>query len=82
MEVEKIEVDNMISGDWVKIDQENKATQVTFSTKNELVAKLTFDFINNKHSVEGDLSKVTGLDDNDELVETYEQCSKQILGLS
>ena len=72
----------MISGDWVKIDQENKVTEITFSTKNDLIAKLTFDFINNKHSVEGDLSKVTEQEDNDDFVKTYEECSRQILKLS
>ena len=72
----------MISGDWVKIDPENKTTEITFSTKKELVAKLTFDFANNKHLVEGDLSKITELENNDDFVKTYEECSRQILNLS
>lgn len=75
-------IENMISGDWVKIDQENKITEITFSTESELIAKLTFDFKNDKHTVEGDLSKVTDLQDNDDFVKTYEVCSREILKIS
>lgn len=74
-------INNMISGDWTKIDQVEKVTEITFSTKDELIAKMTFDFKNDKVLTEGDLSKVTGLEDNSEFIGRYKECSREVLKL-
>ncbi len=68
-----------IGGDWTKIDKENQITEISFSSKDELVAKITFDILNDKVSVEGDLKRVTELDDNEDFIKMYLDCSKEIL---
>ena len=70
---------DMIVGDWTKVDIENKITEINFSLKDEVIVKMTFDFANDNISVEGDLSKVTEVEDNTEFIKTYEECSKEVL---
>lgn len=70
---------DMIVGDWTKVDVENKVTEISFSLKDEVIAKMTFDFGNDKISIEGDLSKITEVEDNTEFIKTYEECSKEVL---
>lgn len=70
---------DMVVGSWTKVDIENKITEVSFSKKDEFLAKMTFDFVNDKVSIEGDLSKVTEVEDNEEFIKTYEDCSKEVL---
>lgn len=77
------EVKNMeiVAGEWTKIDKENKITEVSFITKDELIAKMTFDLSNDEVSIEGDLQRVTEKKSNDDLVKTYLECSKEILNI-
>lgn len=70
---------DMIVGDWTKVDVENKVTEISFSLKDEVIAKMTFDFGNDKISIEGDLIKITEVEDNTEFIKTYEECSKEVL---
>lgn len=72
-------INNLISGDWTRIDKDEKITEITFSTKNEFIAKMIFDFKNDKVITEGNISKVTGLEDNSEFIGRYKECSKEIL---
>lgn len=73
-------VDEII-GEWTKIDKENKVTEVTFLSKDELIARMTFDLSNDDISIEGDLQRVTNQEDNEEFVATYLECSKEILSI-
>lgn len=73
-------VDEII-GEWTKIDKENKVTEVTFLSKDELIARMTFDLSSDDISIEGDLERVTGEEDNEEFVATYLECSKEILNI-
>ena len=43
---------DIIVGDWTKLDVENKITEVSFSVKDELIAKMIFDFANDNFVVE------------------------------
>lgn len=70
---------NLIAGEWTKIDGENKITEITFLTTSEFIAKITFDLKNDKTTVEGDLSKITKSEDNEEFIQTYKDSSEEIL---
>lgn len=72
---------DIIAGEWTKIDKENQITEVSFITKDELIAKMTFDLSNDEVSVEGDLQRVTEQENNEDLVKTYLECSKEILNI-
>ena len=72
---------DIIVGDWTKLDVENKITEVSFSVKDELIAKMIFDFANDNFVVEGDLSKITKSEDNTDFIKTYEDCSKEVLNI-
>lgn len=70
---------NLIAGEWTKIDSDNEVTEITFLTTEEFIAKITFDFKEDKVLVEGDLSKITDSEENDEFIQTYKDSSKEIL---
>lgn len=73
---------DIISGDWTKIDKENQITEITFTLKDELIAKMIFDLKNDEILTEGNLSTVTGQEENSDFIKTYEECSKEILRIT
>lgn len=78
--VDKMNIEdmNLISGDWTRLDGEKKVNELTFSANDKLIAKLVFDHKNDKVTVEGDLSKVTGSEDNDDFIKQYKESSEEI----
>lgn len=70
---------NLVSGDWTKLDSENQVTELTFSSNGEFIAKITFDLKNDEIKTEGDLSKITGLQNNDEFIQQYKESSEEII---
>lgn len=79
----KIDLNKVVIGEWTKVDVVNKLTEVSFLLKNETIATMTFDFAStsDKILIEGDLSKVTGSEDNADFIKTYEDCSKEVLNI-
>ena len=70
---------NLVSGDWTKLDGENQITELTFSVNGDFIAKITFDIKNDETEVEGDLSKITGSQDNDDFIQQYKESSEEII---
>lgn len=70
---------NLVSGDWTKLDGENEVTEITFSINDKFIAKITYDLKNDEVETEGDLSKITGSEDNDEFIQKYKESSEEII---
>ena len=81
IDIHDIEVEdmNLVSGDWTKLDGENQITELTFSVNGDFIAKITFDIKNDETEVEGDLSKITGSQDNDDFIQQYKESSEEII---